>query len=169
MNNKERAMLVAERAHRNQDYDIYPYIYHVKRVVEIAEELGFDETIVVAATLHDVQEDGFLSYNDIMKAFGREVAEIVYAVTDELGRNRLERHQKTYPKIRSNWKAVAVKICDRIANVRQSKEYDQRKIKMYQDEHSEFVNGIHNPDHPQLELKRAWDVLNELLENNVSK
>lgn len=166
MTNKERAMLVAEMAHRNQTYDIYPYTYHIKRVVEIAEELGFDETIVVACTLHDVQENYDMSYNDIKKAFGFEVAEIVYAVSDESGRNRQERHEKTYPKIRANWKAVAVKICDRIANMRHSKEYDKTKFKMYHNEHDEFVKGIHNPEHPANELNKAWIVLNELVEES---
>lgn len=163
MTNKERAMLVAERAHRNQDYDIYPYIYHIRLVVEIAEELGFDETIIIACTLHDVQENYDMSYNDIKKAFGVEVAEIVFAVTDELGRNRTERHQKTYPKIRANWKAVAVKICDRIANVKQSREYTPNKIKMYREEQHEFYNGIYNPEHPESELRKAWDMLDNLI------
>ena len=102
MNNKDRAFLVAEKAHINQIYDIYPYIYHIKQVVKVAEELGYDESIIIACILHDTLEDTALSYNDIKKAFGEEIAEIVYAVTDELGRNRLERKQKTYPKIRAN-------------------------------------------------------------------
>lgn len=163
MTNKERAMLVAEMAHRNQTYDIYPYIYHIKRVVEVAEELGYDETIVIACTLHDVQEDGTLSYNDIKKAFGIEVAEIVYAVTDELGRNRDERHMKTYPKIKGNWKAVAVKICDRVANMRQSKEYSPKKFEMYKKEHLDFIKGITNPEHPQFELEKGWKLLSEVM------
>lgn len=166
MNNKERAFLVSERAHRNQDYDIYPYMYHVKRVVEVAEELGFDENIIISSILHDCIEDTIISYNDIKKAFGIEVAEIVYCVTDELGRNRNERHEKTYPKIRGNWKAVAVKICDRIANMRQSKEYDSRKFKMYHAEYADFVKGIHSPDHPVNELDKAWKVLNALVEES---
>lgn len=124
MTNKERALMVAEKAHSNQTYDIYPYIYHIRQVVKIAEQLGYDESIVIAAALHDTLEDTPLSYNDIKKAFGKEVAEIVYCVTDELGRNRNERKEKTYPKIQSNWKATVVKICDRIANVSQSKEYN---------------------------------------------
>ena len=35
MNTKERAILVAEKVHAGQSYDIYPYIYHIKEVVEI--------------------------------------------------------------------------------------------------------------------------------------
>ena len=93
--------------------------------MKIAEELGYDESIIIGTILHDTLEDTTLSYNDIKKAFGKEVAEIVYCVTDELGRNRNERKEKTYPKIKANWKATVVKICDRIANITQSKKYNK--------------------------------------------
>lgn len=163
MTNKERAFMVAKKAHSNQTYDIYPYEYHVQQVAKIAEELGYDESIVISAFLHDTIEDTDLSYNDIKTAFGVEVAEIVYCVTDELGRNRKERKEKTYPKIRSNWKAVAVKICDRIANIQQSILYQPNKLKMYQKEHKDFYENVHSKDHPENELNKAWNKLNEIL------
>ena len=164
MTNKEKAHLVAEKIHFSQTYDIFPYIYHVKKVVKIAECLGYDEAIVVSCYLHDTLEDGSISYNDIKKYFGEEIAEIVFAVTDELGRNRKERKAKTYPKIRSNWKAVAVKICDRIANVSHSKEFNPDKFRMYTKESKDFYDNIYNPAHPKEELEKAWAELNKLTE-----
>ncbi|MFW6243092.1 MAG: HD domain-containing protein [bacterium] len=163
MTNKERALMVAEKAHANQTYDIYPYIYHVRQVMQIAESLGYDENIIVSCILHDVLEDTDLSYNDIKKAFGKEVAEIVYAVTDELGRNRTERKLKTLPKIRSNWKATVVKICDRIANMTQSKMYNKNLFDMYIKEYDEFYNQLNCQEHPQNELTKVWNKLNELI------
>lgn len=162
MTNKERALLAAEKAHANKTYDIYPYIYHVKQVVKIAEEAGYDESIIVACYLHDTLEDSDLSFNDIKKAFGIEVAEIVYAVTDELGRNRKERKAKTLPKIRANWKATVVKVCDRIANVTQSKMYNQKLYAMYQEENELFISSIKSDDHPS-EVDRVWKQLDKLL------
>lgn len=159
MTNLDRALLVAEKAHSNQTYDIYPYIYHIKQVVKVASELGYDETILVASALHDTLEDTDLSYKDIKKAFGGEVAEIVYCVTDELGRDRKERKLKTYPKIKANWKATAVKICDRIANMRQSYDYNESMFKTYKQEHETFCNNLKNETHPTQEIKKAWDKL----------
>jgi len=159
MTDREKALMVAGRIHANQTYDIFPYVYHVKRVADVAEELGYDDDIIVACILHDSLEDTDLSYGDIQKFFGNGVAEIVFAVTDELGKNRRERHEKTYAKIRGNWKAVAVKICDRIANVAHSKEYTESKIEMYRAEHSEFYCNVHNPEHPEEELRKAWNLL----------
>lgn len=103
-------------------------------------------------------EDGDLSYNDIKKAFGKNIAEIVFAVTDELGRDRKERKLKTYPKIRVNWKATVVKVCDRIVNVRQSKEYNEGLFKMYQKENDDFTHALKFVDHPE-DAIRAWNVL----------
>jgi len=163
MTNKERALLVADKAHANQTYDIYPYGYHIRQVVKIAEELGYDESIVVASALHDTLEDTELSYNDLKKAFGEEVAEIVYCVTDELGRNRKERKEKTYPKIQGNWKATVVKICDRIANMQQSKEYNQRLFEMYKKEHKDFCRSLMCKNHPHFETNKAWEKLNRLV------
>lgn len=164
MDSLERALLVAEKIHANQSYDIYPYMYHIKQVVMIARKLGYDNDIVTAAALHDALEDSELSYTDIKKAFGEEVAEIVYCVTDELGRNRKEKKEKTYPKIRNNWKAAVVKICDRIANTKHSKLYNHESYQRYCEEFDNFYAQIHSDQHPQKEMKKAWDVLNKVME-----
>lgn len=166
LTNKERAYLVAEKAHANQTYDIYPYTYHTTNVAKIAEKLGYEESIVIACILHDSIEDGGLSFNDIKKAFGEEVAEIVYCVTDELGRNRKERKAKTYPKIRGNWKATVVKICDRIANMKQSKEYNENMFKMYEKEHDDFRSNIFCDSHP-VDVLKAWYELGKLVSGFV--
>jgi len=144
MNTLERALLVAEKAHANQTYDGQ-----------------------VGCALHDVLEDSDLSYNDIKNAFGIEIAKIVYAVTDELGRNRKERKEKTYPKIRNNWKATVVKICDRIANIRHSIETNSRFKEMYKKEHDEFVAGIKNDIYYHFTVN-AWDALDSVMKIELS-
>jgi len=164
MKNEERAELVAQKVHANQSYDIYPYMYHVKQVVNVAKELGYDEEIIIGCYLHDSMEDGNLSYNDIKKAFGKNVAEIVFAVTDELGRNRTERKEKTYPKIKANWKATVVKLCDRIANVRQSRKYNEELFAMYIKECSDFEANIKSKSHPE-DVEKAWDLLESTYSN----
>lgn len=158
--NLQRAGLVAARIHHGQLYDIYPYMKHIMDVVHIANSLGYDEAVQVACYLHDSMEDGSLSYNDIQTHFGREVAEIVFAVTDELARNRKERKEKTYPKIKALEKAVCVKLCDRIANAQNSKEYNAKLFEMYRKEHAEFSARLYDPAH--IEASRAWEALNKL-------
>lgn len=168
MNNKERALLIAEQAHANQTYDIYPYMYHIRMVMYILEDLGYDEDTVIAGILHDTYEDTTLTYNKVKLAFNERIAEIVYCVTDEMGINRKERKLKTYPKIRGNWRAVAVKIADRIANMTHSKQYTPDMFEMYQKEFNDFKEAINNPEHPSSELKKAWDRLELICSENCN-
>ena len=92
------------------------------------------------------------------------VAEIVYAVTDELGRNRKERKEKTYPRIAANKDAIAVKLCDRIANVQESSKTNHRLYKMYQKEQADFKAAL-NLGHKQ--NQRLWELLEFALKDEV--
>lgn len=156
MKNLERALLVAERVHAKESYDIYPYMFHIHQTVQVAQDLGFDEEVQIGCALHDVMEEGNLSYNDIRKHFGTDIAEIVFCVTDELGRNRKEKKEKTYPKIKSNLKATLVKFCDRISNVRNSKQYNKQLFAMYVDENHDFCLNLANT-HP--DVQKAFNLL----------
>ena len=139
------ARLVALRAHGLQPYDeIFPYEKHLDDVVDVLKRFGFSGRFIVAAYLHDSIEDGALSYNKIKHHFGFEVAEIVYCVTDELGRNREEKKRKTLPKTASNLDAIIVKLADRIANLEHG-----GKVDMYQKEYEEFRSVLYKsiPEH----------------------
>tara|TARA_R110002020_G_scaffold180738_1_gene375208 strand:- start:358 stop:879 length:522 start_codon:yes stop_codon:yes gene_type:complete len=137
------AKQVAVKAHGNQDYDtIFPYEKHLDDVVGVLERFHISAPkYIVSALLHDVIEDGAVSYNKIKTHFGVEVAEMVYCVTDELGRNREEKKRKTLPKTSSNPDAVIIKLADRIANIEHG-----GKIHMYSKEYGEFKNHLYQPD-----------------------
>lgn len=142
------AEMVALLAHRGQTYDIFPYEKHLRDVVAILEEYGFSGAIKIAGWLHDTYEDTTLTYSKIKNAFGKEIAEIVYAVTDELGRNRVERKSKTLPKIKAfGEKAIVVKLADRIANVENGIRMGNiESSEMYSKEYSKFREELYEPD-----------------------
>jgi len=149
----------ASKHHKGQWYGDKPYMYHLKKVSDVALDFGYtDESILMSCLLHDIIEDTEVTYKDVKEKFGEEVAEIVYCVTDELGRSRKERKSKTYKKIRNNPKSIVVKLCDRISNITESMgndNYNLKLMKMYLDEHNEFVNGISNDDSLDLTTK-VW-------------
>lgn len=165
----ERAWLFAEEAHRGQKYGNYPYIYHLKKVYEVGvRDLKLDSTkdedrnILFGCILHDVLEDTNTSYSDIKKEFGEIVADIVYDVTDELGKTRKERKNKTYPKIKNNKLALIVKLCDRIANIKECIENKPSMLTMYVNEHEEFKKQLFTLDsHTSLNI--GWNVLDNLI------
>ncbi len=118
----------------NHAYDrIRPYGFHLDMVVnwvrKYIEDVCVSEQdilpIYFAAYYHDSIEDARLSYNDVMK-IAKEVmdeeqaylaTEIVYALTNEKGRNRAERaNEKYFAGIREIPYAPFVKLADRLAN-----------------------------------------------------
>jgi len=151
------ARLVAIKAHGTQDYDgIFPYEKHLDDVYRVL--VKFDIVgikYLCAAYLHDAIEDGSISYNKIKNYFGEEVAEMVYCVTDEIGRNRKEKKAKTLPKTASNNDAVIIKLADRIANITHG-----GKIDMYAKEYKSFKEALYREDKV---TQRLWDHLEILL------
>lgn len=139
-----RAREFAARAHAQQTYGDKLYIYHLEQVEFTLARFGQNSPeLQAAALLHDTLEDTPTNYNDLKVQFGYTVAELVYAVTDELGRNRAERHAKTYPKIAGVPDATTLKLADRIANVEHSiMTVDRNKLAMYQKEHLDFLVAL---------------------------
>jgi (p)ppGpp synthase/HD superfamily hydrolase len=96
-----------------------------------------------AVWAHDTIEDTRVSYNDVKNQLGDEVADIVYAVTNDKGKNRKERAgDRYYEGIRNTPGAVFVKLCDRIANVQYGKMTKSRMFEMYKKENSEFIRQL---------------------------
>lgn len=140
---------LARIKHINQKYGDAPYWKHLKEVYAVLLEnldiipKELHERLLVAAPLHDAIEDTDLSYAEIKREFGLDVAECVYAVTDELGRNRRERKKKTYPKLRDYGPAHFLKIADRIANIRSCIREDRFDLYlMYRKEQKDFVAQV---------------------------
>lgn len=148
-------------------YDTYlPYEFHLRMVVNVCEkfkhlldstteygtgdkvinpvqQLSMDHVVKLACWGHDLIEDTRVSYNDVKKVLGEGAADIIYAVTNEKGKNRKERaNDKYYEGIRNTPGAVFVKLCDRIANVQYSKMTGSRMFEMYKSENVEFTKSL---------------------------
>lgn len=151
------ARMVGVKAHSNQSYDeIFPYEKHLDDVVDVLKRFGFSGKYIVAGFLHDSIEDDGISYNDIKKHFGTEVAEMVYDVTDEQGRTRKEKKVKTLPKTAVNPDAIILKLADRIANIEHG-----GKIDMYAKEYQEFKGALYL--NTPSDGKKMWEYLDALL------
>lgn len=154
----ERAREIAIAAHGNQPYGNHPYIYHLDQVASVARELGYSDDIIIACYLHDTLEDTDLTREEIAEVFGNHIASVVYAVKDEDGTNRSERKSKTYLKIAAMPDAIAVKLCDRIANIRDALKNNSGLFKMYKKEHPAFEQALRGSGN-----EKAWVILDGLL------
>ena len=80
------ALEIAAKAHAGQIRNASggrAYIEHPLAVAERLAELGLPDEVLAAALLHDVVEDSGLEVEDIRRASGDPVAEIVDALTDD--------------------------------------------------------------------------------------
>lgn len=166
------ARAFAYAAHLGQRYGDSPYSVHLDAAAEVYRRFvsarawygPVDDEILAAIYLHDTMEDTEVEYIDLLTTFGRVVAELVFAVTDKPGRNRAARHAATYPGIRAaGWRAVAVKLCDRIANVEHSvRTKDEGKLNMYAREHAKLRRALYDRLDPTM-VGRLWAHLDKLL------
>lgn len=168
----------------NQTYGDKPYVYHLDMVAEFAMHFGHlvceSETdiakIIFGSYFHDVIEDTRNTYNDVLKIAKRfftyqedalHATEIVYALTNEKGRNRAEReNDKYFEGLRAVKFAPFVKMCDRLANINYSKnEGEARMFKCYRKESQDFLRRIlyRNPENeiPQEMLDFMQESLND--------
>ncbi len=142
----------------NHKYDNYPYWYHLLLVRNFAKKFSnlvpFEklEIILMSCWNHDVIEDARKTYRDVEKSLGKEIAEIVYALTNEKGKNRDERAgDKYYNGIKKIKYADFVKICDRLANVYYSKEKSKSKmVEVYRKEKENFKNKLYKEEYKEM-------------------
>lgn len=160
--NSLKAREFAIVAHGDQRYGADPYVSHLDDVAVVLADAGHrnDEGLMVAAYLHDVLEDTDCGPEELLSQFGIAVYQLVWGVTDEPGKNRAERHAKTYPKIAQDPRRVTLKLADRIANVKHSLHRGGKLMDMYRKEHPEFRAALYRES--DLYNKALWEKLDTL-------
>jgi (p)ppGpp synthase/HD superfamily hydrolase len=146
---------LAIHVHGNQMYGDSPYVNHLDDVVDVLSRFGFSGEYIIAGYFHDTGEDTALAYTKLKKNWGLDIAEMVYCVSDELGRTRKEKKEKTLPKTASNPKAIILKLADRIANVEMG-----GKLDMYIKEYGEFKKALYTKG---TNAEPMWEHLDGLL------
>lgn len=118
----QKAASLAARLHRYQlrKDGATPYTAHPYRVaLTVRHVFGVDDDAAIAgALLHDVIEDTTADYDEVEEVCGREVAEIVQALTKDMRLPESEREKNYYDTLaRSSWKARLVKLADAYDNL----------------------------------------------------
>ncbi len=168
MNRIIEATAFAADKHRNQrrkDADASPYINHPIALANVlANEGGIsDETVLIAALLHDTLEDTETTADELRLRFGAAITAIVLEVTDDKSLPKAERKRlqvEHAPHI--SREARLVKLADKICNLRDvagspPERWTLERRQAYFDWARAVIDGLRGT-HPQLEaaFDAAW-------------
>ena len=121
-----RAYVFGAKMHASQRRaDGGPYFGHPLEVAGILTDLRLDDASIVTALLHDTLEDTHATYDDIVRLFGPEIAELVDGVTKltqlELTSTetaQAENFRKLLLAMARDVRVILVKLADRLHNMR---------------------------------------------------
>lgn len=166
------AIEFASKSHGDQMYGDVPYISHLVQVSMVLVRFGFhpakgsdyqraiSRNLIIAAILHDVIEDTPVTKEDVSSVFNDEISDLVYAVSNEPGKNRKERHKRSHHKLLEIDMGLTLKLADRIANIENCHASGSPLINMYRREWDDFRSKLHpSGKAPQI----MWDYLDRLM------
>jgi len=145
------------------------YDYHLNMVYIVAKHyfkimnISPNKRIILGKAIwcHDLETDTTVTREELQKVIGEEAEDLVWSVSG-FGYNRKERNKDEINKTKKNRDSVFVKLCDRIANVKNSKHSNVNLFKMYKKEHTHFEESLYIKG----EYDIMWKELNDLLNSN---
>ncbi|CAN5388011.1 hypothetical protein BH11PLA2_BH11PLA2_08430 [soil metagenome] len=120
-----KAIAFAARAHRHQlrKDGITPYFSHCVRVMTVTSQIFkvTDHLVLITALLHDTIEDTTTDYDDLVEAFGPQVAGWVAALTKDMRLPEREREDVYHATLaKGPWQVTVCKLADIYDNLNDS-------------------------------------------------
>jgi (p)ppGpp synthase/HD superfamily hydrolase len=117
------ALDYADERHAGQrrEADGAPFVLHPLEVARLLHDCGYPDHVIAAGVLHDVLEATDAKREDLERRFGREVAELVAALTDDPAiEDQAERKAALRAQVASaGEEAAAVFAADKVSKARE--------------------------------------------------
>lgn len=165
---RDYASYAHARIKHKRKYTGQPYQAHLKSVVQILRQVTDDENVLAAAWLHDTVEDTEATHHQIEEQFGKDVASLVYQLTDI---SRPGDGNRSYRKAldrahlaEASDRAKTIKLADIIDNTRDICKHDEKFARVYVQEVAALLGVLQGGDNQlmsqaQKALKKCCDKL----------
>lgn len=106
------------------------FLNHCCKVANIIRELPIskdDDNLICAAYLHDTLEDTNTTYEELVKEFNKDIADLVLEVTHE---GKKDSKGYYFPRLKSK-RAIMLKLADRLSNLDRIGCWDEKRQLQY--------------------------------------
>lgn len=119
----------AKEKHKNQKDDLGKDYFdtHLRIVYEILGKLTQDTDILSAGLLHDILEDTDTTYEELVKKFGENIANLVNELTHE---GQKDEKGFYFPRLKSK-EAIIIKFADRLSNISRMENWNDKRQEQY--------------------------------------
>ena len=147
---RDYASYAHARIKHKRKYTGQPYQVHLKSVVQILSQVTDDANMLAAAWLHDTVEDTEATHHQIEEQFGKDVATLVYQLTD-ISRpgdgNRAYRKALDRAHLaEASDRAKTIKLADIIDNTRDICKHDEKFARVYVQEVGALLDVLQGGD-----------------------
>ncbi|MCP4008244.1 MAG: bifunctional (p)ppGpp synthetase/guanosine-3',5'-bis(diphosphate) 3'-pyrophosphohydrolase [Proteobacteria bacterium] len=147
---RDYASYAHARINHKRKYTGQPYQVHLKSVVQILAQVTDDADMLAAAWLHDTVEDTEATHHQIEEQFGKNIAALVYQLTD-ISRpgdgNRMYRKALDRAHLaEASDKAKTIKLADVIDNTRDICKHDLKFARVYVHEVGALLDVLQGGD-----------------------
>src|ERR1022692_1580656 len=141
-------------AQRRKGAAAEPYVNHLLEVAHlISTALSEPDTnLVIAALLHDTIEDAGVTKEELIQAFGADVAELVVEVTDDKALPKAERKRLQIVNApKKSVRAQVIKLADKTSNLRAilhspPADWSLQRRREYFEWAKQVVDGLSTPN-----------------------
>ncbi len=147
---RDYASYAHARINHKRKYTGQPYQVHLKSVVQILAQVTNDADMLAAAWLHDTVEDTEATHHQIEEQFGKNIAALVYQLTD-ISRpgdgNRAYRKALDRAHLaEASDEAKTIKLADVIDNTRDICKHDVKFARVYVHEVGALLDVLQGGD-----------------------
>lgn len=122
-----KAYRFARKKHAGQkDDNGYPYFFHPLQVSKILRLVTQDPNVIAAGLLHDTIEDTQTTYEELVKEFNQDIADLVMEVTHEGDKNT----GYTFPRLHTQ-RGIMIKFADRLSNLSRMEAWGEERRQHY--------------------------------------